>query len=159
MIKGFTFDTSALISLGHTNLIQDIVENFEVNISKRIIEELKAIAQHPSEDEDAKAAKRWLRKIDQLIIHETKERDAGEDELFDLCKKNKMFLVSDDIKAIRKFRSEIHCYYSVHIVYILNQKGIITAEHAISSLERMRHQREWRNNVLSATAITLFKKE
>lgn len=120
MIKGFTFDTSALISLGHTDLIQNILENFEVNISKRIVEELKGIAQHYSKDEDSRASNKWLKRIHQLKIHETEERHIGEDELFGLCKKENMFLVTDDIKAIRKFRDKIRCYYSIHIVYILN---------------------------------------
>ena len=78
MIKGFTFDTSALVSLGHTDLVKIIIDNFEVIISKTIVKELKEIAQY--QDDDARAAKRWLKNLNLLQVLDDKEKKNGESD-------------------------------------------------------------------------------
>ena len=151
----FAFDTASLISLGHTGLIDSIVEHFKIVVTTGIIEELKGISRYI--DEDAKAAKKWLDVSDHFTIIDVEKKKCGEDELFDICKKDNAFLITDDIKAIKRFQNEIKCYYSIHIVYMLYGKGIISRERAILSIEKMRIGRSWKSNVIAATARTLFK--
>ena len=54
------FDTSALISLGHTNLIDKILENYTPIVTSSVILELKEIAKR--NDPDGKSANKWLKK-------------------------------------------------------------------------------------------------
>ncbi len=51
-------DTSALVSLGHTDLADKILDIYDVVISNGVLNELEEISE--SRDEDAKAAKKWL---------------------------------------------------------------------------------------------------
>ena len=58
MKSSFCFDTAALVSLGHTDILPLIIDNFYVIISKGVLEELKDIARH--RDDDSRSAKKWL---------------------------------------------------------------------------------------------------
>lgn len=150
----FLFDTAALISLGHTELINLIIDNFHIVVSKSIIDELKDISKF--NDEDAKAANKWLEVVDRFEIKSVDKKEPAEDELFDICKKDDSILITDDIKAIRRFNDQIKCYYSVHVVYILFKKGIIPRERAWFSIGKMRRGRSWKSNIIAVTARILF---
>jgi len=58
-MKSIAIDTSALVSLGHTELIEEILEIYDVVISNGVLDELENIGRR--EDDDAKAAKKWLK--------------------------------------------------------------------------------------------------
>ena len=149
------FDTSALVSLGHTGLIKIIKNNFNIIITKGIIDELKEISKE--KDRDADSAKKWLKLEKDLNVKPTKTKTKGEEELFDICSNENRFLITDDIKAIKRFKNKIRCYYSVHIVYILYKKGKISKERAIMSIERMRTERSWKRNLIYVTSRILFE--
>ncbi len=155
MKTSLAFDTSALVSLGHTELIRLIIENFKILVTKTIISELEDIAKR--NDKDGMAAEKWLAVSKHLKIICTEKKRYGENELFEVCKFEHIFLITDDVRAIKRFRDEIKCYYSVHIVYILYGKGMISKERAILSVEKMRSERDWKSNVISVTARTLFQ--
>ena len=155
MKSSFAFDTSALVSLGHTELIDLILENFNIILTHSIINELKEIS--TKDDNDALSAKKWLNKSKELKIEKTKTKKAGEEGLFEICINKDIFLVTDDIKAIKKFKNKIKCYFSVHIIYILYKKEIISIERAIFSIEKMRAERTWKENIIYVTARTLFE--
>jgi hypothetical protein len=149
------FDTSALVSLGHTELIDLILENFDIILTNSIINELKVISIR--EDNDAVSARKWLNVSKELKIDKIKTKKAGEDGLFEICTKKNIFLVIDDIKAIKKFKNKIKCFFSVHIIYTLYKKEIISKERAILSIEKMRAKRTWKENIIYVTARTLFE--
>jgi len=148
-------DTSALVSLGHTELIDLILENFDIILTNSIINELKEISIR--EDNDAISAKKWLNVSKELKIDKIKTRKEGEDGLFKICTKRDIFLVIDDIKAIKKFKNKIKYFFSVHIIYMLYKKEIISKERAILSIEKMRTERTWKENIIYVTARTLFE--
>ena len=77
------FDTSALISLGHTGLIDNIINQYAIIISNRIHEELIDISQW--DDPDGRSAKDWLKHIDELLIKKAKTNRVGEEELIEIC--------------------------------------------------------------------------
>jgi len=66
-------------------------------------------------------------------------------------------MVTDDIKATRRFKDEIDWIYSVHVVFLLHYKDIISKERAIFSIEKMRRERSWKDNIISVTAKVLFQ--
>lgn len=155
MNPSLAFDTSALISLGHTELIELIVKHYNIVISERILKELKIIGKR--NDEDANAANKWLRYVKNMELKATKRSKVGEEELCEICQKENIPMVTDDIKATKKFEDEIQWIFSVHVVFLLYNKDIITKERAIVSIEKMRTKRDWRRNIISVTAKILFE--
>ncbi len=155
MTLKLAFDTSALVSLGHTDLIDMIMENYSIIITEKILTELKEIAKY--KDKDGEAAKIWIQNINDLKIMDCKRQKAGEDELFNLCMKENIPMVIDDIKATKKFDAKIEWIFSVHIVFLLYYKKIISEEKAIFSIEKMISERSWKNNIISIAGKMLFE--
>ena len=155
MKRSLAFDTSALISLGHTDLIELIIKNYNIVISEGILEELKEIAQF--DDGDGLSAQKWLQQSSHFELQESTKMKFGEDELFEVCKREDIPIVTDDIRAIKRFERDIFCLFSVHIVYLLFKKRFISKIRAILSIEKMRTKRDWKINLISITAKTLFK--
>ncbi|MFP4052139.1 MAG: hypothetical protein ACLFVB_10420 [Thermoplasmata archaeon] len=153
-MKSIAIDTSALVSLGHTELVEDILWIYDVVISKGILCELEEISK--IEDDDGEAAKKWLELSSQLDIRDVKIKDPAEDELFDICKDEGIVLFTDDINAVRRLEKEIDCYFSVHMIYLLYKKDIISENRAMVAVETMKTNRDWRQNLIVATAKTLF---
>ena len=150
----FAIDTSALVSIGHTNLCDVVADNFDLIVTPKIIQELTDISSF--KDDDSLAARKWLDLIERLQVREVEPEKTGEEELSRICANGQMILVTDDIKAIRKFGDEIKCFFSIHLIYILMKKGIVSVDEAISSLEKMRKSRDWRSNIIAATARSLL---
>jgi len=73
-----------------------------------------------------------------------------------ICESLNIPMVTDDIRAVRKHERNVRCLYSVHIIYLLFRKRVITRKKAIQSTERMRNQRDWKNNFISVVSRTLF---
>ncbi|UCH89562.1 MAG: hypothetical protein JSV49_02640 [Thermoplasmata archaeon] len=149
------FDTSALVSLGHTDLVETIIGNYKIIVSQRIIDELKDISK--LNDSDAIASRKWLKKVKNFQIKKVKKRSSGEEELFEICKDLNIDLVSDDIKAIRRYNKLIDCYFSIHLIYALYRKKIITKSKAIIEISKMKRERDWKQNAISIAARILFK--
>ena len=187
MNPSLAFDTSALVSLGHTELIELILDNYNVIISDRILAELTEIGE--KNDKDARAANKWLEYSNKMELNDAMKSDVGEEELFEIfsgisppwgcdsanivtsanfdilssfplmtiCQCEKLSMVTDDVKATKKFEDEIDWIFSVHVVFLLHYKGIISKERAIFSIEKMRRERSWKDNIISVAAKTLFQ--
>ena len=155
MKPSLAFDTSALISLGHTELLDIILDNFTVIISKRIHDELISIGQ--IDDRDGEAAKKWLERIDQLELRKAKESEIGEIELFEICQSDKIAMVTDDIKATKVFDEKIDWIFSAHIIFLLSHKGMISRQRGLYSIEKMRTERNWKDNIIYVTGRMLFQ--
>ncbi len=91
-----------------------------------------------------------------MKIQDVKRKHPVEDELFDICIENDLVLFTDDIKAIKEFEDKIDCYFSVHMVYLLFKKGIISEYKALLAIETMKNERDWKRNVIVAAAKALF---
>ncbi len=155
MKSSFCFDTAALVSLGHTDILPLIIDNFYVIISKGVLEELKDIARHG--DDDSRSAKKWLDYQREFEIRNIPRKRHAEDELFEICKSEDHLFVSDDIIAIKQFKSDnVKCYYSVHIIFLLYYKEKISKERALLNIEKMRTKRDWKTNLITIAARTLF---
>lgn len=60
-------DTSAMVSLGHTDIVSDIVDNYQIVISRGVLFELKEIANR--DDPDGRSARKWLSFMDMFFNH------------------------------------------------------------------------------------------
>ena len=155
MKPSMAFDTSALISLGHTELLDLIIDNYNIVISDRILIELKGIAKR--NDEDGVSAKKWLNFTKKMEMKEAKSCKSGEKELFEICQRENIPMVTDDIKGTKKFGVKIDWIFSVHVVFLLWYKKIITRQRALFSIEKMRTGRSWKENIISVTGRMLFQ--
>ena len=154
MKNSFAIDTSALISLGHTGLFDLIIDNFNIIISEGVLDELRKISE--IRDDDGEVAKIWLAQSERLETKKCKRKDVAEDELFPICKEIDTPLVTDDINAVKRFEYEITCFFSVHLLYFASQKGLISKERALISVEKMKTERDWKRNIIAVTSKTLF---
>ena len=155
MKQSIPFDTSALISLGHTNLIDKILESYKPIVTSSVISELKEIAIR--DDPDGESAKKWLRVKRKFQVENVKKQIPTENELFDISIRRKLPLVSDDIKAIRKYQKKCKCLFSVHVVYSLFYKGEISRAQGILAIQKMKRERSWKENAISIAAKVLFE--
>lgn len=151
----FAFDTSALVSLGHTDLVDLIIQNCDVIMSNTVLSGLRMI--NSIEDEDGVAAGKWLRYLEYIDVEGTAKKKCGEDELLEICKKKDIPMVIDDIKATRRFKDEVEWLFSIHIIYLLYSKGLISREKALFSIDKMRNKRSWKDNIIAVTGRTLFE--
>jgi len=76
------FDTSALVSLGHTELVELILEHYNVIISNRVLAELREIGE--KDDNYARAARKWLDHSDKINIMNAVRSQVGEKEIFEI---------------------------------------------------------------------------
>ncbi|MBS3817197.1 MAG: hypothetical protein KGY76_06510 [Candidatus Thermoplasmatota archaeon] len=153
-MKTLAVDTAALVSLGHTDLVDAIIENYDILISKSVLEELEEIGAR--DDLDAEAARVWLDRSSDLNMMNLDKKDSAEDELFEVCREKDLELFTDDIKAVKTFKDDIDCLFSVHIVYLLYKKDIISKEKALFSVDKMKTNRDWKQNIIAITSKTLF---
>lgn len=131
-----------------------INENYTILITASIKRELQEIAER--NDEEAHAARTWLKYSSGFFVESAKKKKTAEDELFEICKRKEIPLVTDDIKAVKKFEDVITCFFSIHIIYLLYKKKLISKEKAILSIERMKTERDWKQNLIAVTAKSLF---
>ncbi len=153
-MKTLAVDTAALVSLGHTGLVDTIIENYDILISKSVLEELEEIGAR--DDLDAEAARVWLDRSSDLNMMNLDKKDSAEDELFEVCREKDLELFTDDIKAVKTFKDDIDCLFSVHIVYLLYKKDLISKEKALFALDKMKTNRNWKQNIIAVTGKTLF---
>ncbi len=153
-MKTLAVDTAALVSLGHTGLVDTIIENYDILISKSVLEELEEIGAR--DDLDAEAARVWLDRSSDLNMMNLDKKDSAEDELFEVCREKDLELFTDDIKAVKTFKDDIDCLFSVHIVYLLYKKDLISKEKALFALDKMKTNRDWKQNIIAVTGKTLF---
>ncbi len=150
-----TFDTSALISLGHTNLVGIIIDTYTPVVTASVIRELETAAER--DDLDGRSANRWLEERPKLMVRKVSRLSTAEEELFQISKKDELPLITDDIKAVRRYESKVDCFFSIHIVYALYSRSIITRAQALVAIEKMKEERTWRDNAIAVAAKRLFE--
>jgi len=156
MKPSFAFDTSSLVSLGHTGIVGTVIDNFNITITETIVDELRRVSKN--NDSHAKAAMKWLDRSGLLIIRqEMEKRKYGEDELFDICKIEDMILVIDDLKALKRYEDQVWWFLSIHIIYLLRSKGKITSRNARRMFNIMREERNWKDNLIYTTGRILLE--
>lgn len=153
----FAFDTSALVSLGHTGLFELIHETCEIIITSSIVDELNEIAER--NDEDAKSAMAWLNRIEGITVDlmgDESRKEYAELDVAQVCDEKDIPMVTDDIRAMKKIDAGIVCLFSVHIIYLLVKKEVISRQRGILAIEKMRKSRDWKNNLIYTLGRSLF---
>lgn len=161
------FDTSALISLETSRLMEKVCKNFDAAIPNEVLSELEEIAEF--EDVHGKAAKRVLKLVEEkkLSVEEAKTRedasafvDRGEAAALALAIKiHADYLVVDDCESLwylaKYFKKVV---FSVFVVRYLYNTGALTEKQAWAHVERMKEARTWGENTIYKIAKKLWKK-
>jgi len=153
----FAIDTCSLIALQYSGYLEIIIKNVNLLITKKIVSELEEIS--AIRDDDGRAALDVLRSLSGLSILETTSKSSGEEELIEVALQNRCdFIVSDDIRAIPKFkRANLSIIFSSNLLYYIYREGIISKVEGLVALEKMRTRRSWKENVIYIAGIQLFK--
>ena len=153
----FAIDTCSLIALQYSGYLEIIIKNVNLLITKKIVSELEEIS--AINDNDGGAAGHVLRSLSGLSILETTPKSSGEEELIEVALQERCdFIVSDDIRAIPKFkRANLSIIFSSHLLYYIYREGIISKVEGLVALEKMRTKRSWKENVIYIAGIQLFK--
>ncbi|MGA1820946.1 MAG: hypothetical protein ACMUIG_00305 [Thermoplasmatota archaeon] len=155
MKPSLAFDTAALVSLGHTDLVGIIIQNYNIVVTQTILDELIEISKF--NDNHAIAASKWMEYINQFQLIDWERLSTGEEELFNICQKMGLDLVSDDVRAVKRYGNQVDCFFSVHIIYALFVKEIISRNRAVIEIGKMRRERTWKENSISIAARMLFR--
>ena len=166
-------DTSALISLGVSGVMDKCLEIAEISIPRAVAEELEEIAAY--EDKEGKAAVLildFLRKgrIAKVELREkskaerllSNDVDRGEAECFALCLENDIKkLLMDDVDAGYSLEGltkaeGIKIRISVALISALVKKKMMDKNRAIEAVRRMANVREWEGGVLEVLAKRYF---
>ncbi|MEA3559462.1 MAG: hypothetical protein U9R75_09445 [Candidatus Thermoplasmatota archaeon] len=94
-----------------------------------------------------------------MELRHSEKRKHAEDELFEICKSESIIMVTDDVKAVKRFGDDVKHYFSPHIIYVLFKKGKISKKRALISLSLMKDKRDWRSNIIATTGTLLFDEE
>ncbi len=167
----YVIDTSALVSLGLSEVFTEITGRLDLHITSIVVEELEEMAER--QDDFADSPTTALKEIDEvqnIQLHEltsTEKRlhralDPGESSCIDLVNElNGDYLVTDDHRA----SSALEDYLGPKIVFspillkALTTKNIITERKAVEELHTIAQGRNWFDSPLYTYALELFGEE
>ena len=154
-------DTSAILSLASGDILETVIESIDCIVPTRVEEELRGISQNnTSLGSIAKSVLEFVGR-DILVLKPSSLSFEGEIECAYLAKeqKNVLFVITDDTKAIKKIQniSKKEVRFSTLLLFALIQKRKINREQAFTILEKMRVQRDWKNNIIYEQAKILLE--
>ena len=150
--ENYILDTSALISLGSINILEQVLKVFSVTTTNSVIKELEEFAKY--DDKYGKIAKNVLKLKSRFTIEscEIKESikyiESTDNELYNLSLKKKLPLVTDETKLVHHTRHKIEVYFSPVFLILLLKEKYFTKEEVLDKLEKLKDIRNWRNNII-----------
>lgn len=142
-------DTGAILSLSLSGLLPKCEEEFRIVIGTRIRMELEHISK--GDDDLGRAARSALSGT--KVIKTAHGYLKGEDEAVHLLTELKAdLLISDDIKFVRKNRSNRKIAFSVILLGVLLEQNKITKEDFVKAVDRIFTKRKWDENLIYLTA-------
>lgn len=150
--ENYILDTSALISLGSINILEQVLKLFLITTTNSVIKELDEFAKY--DDKYGKIAKNVLKLKSKFTIESCKITESikyiepTDNELYNLAIKKKFPLITDETKLVHHSRNKIEVYFTSIFLVILTEAGYFTKMEALSKLEELRDIRNWRNNII-----------
>ena len=158
-------DTSSLITLATADILNAVLEEYDVHITETVIEELKETAEY--DDAHGSSAQIVLDQREQLSIHGTKNRtfqssrvDQGEGSCAALTRKiEASFLITDDLRALPELQTIAQAKVAVSPILMkaLVQRDVLEEEEALEILEELAEERDWLGAPIYRRAQQLFK--
>lgn len=158
-------DTSALISLATADVLETVLEEFDVHATETVVEELRDTADY--DDNSAQAAHQTLQQLDRITVHETDQLtfessriDWGEASCIALTQETKAdFLITDDLRALPELQTLVDARVAISPIVLkaLVKCSALTADDAESKLEEMAESRGWLEAPIYRRARQLFE--
>ena len=150
--ESYILDTSAFISLGSINILEQVLKLFLITTTDSVIKELGDFAKH--DDKYGKIAKNVLKLKDKFTIESCEIKDSikyieiTDNELYNLALKKKLPLITDETKLVHHARNKIEIFFTAMFLVMLAEAGHFTKREASTKLEELRDIRNWRNNII-----------
>lgn len=158
-------DTSALISLSSIDLLETVLEEFDVHTTELVIEELNETSEY--QDRHAEAAEQVLNHKSVIKIHdievesfESSRVDRGEYSCVVLAEKLGVeFVLTDDFRALPELKALVSAQVAISPVMLkaLVKKDKLTEEDAQEMLETLAENRNWLGSPIYRRAKDIFQ--
>lgn len=158
-------DTSALISLTSADCLDLLLEEFDVQTTALVFEELEQTASYA--DRHGEAATMILEQEARLPhrtvgsdVPETSRIDRGEGSCIVLANEQSAdFLVTDDLRALPELQqlTEARVAISPIVLKALVNRGVLERETAIQRLDEVAETRDWLEAPIYRRAMQLFE--
>lgn len=158
-------DTSAFVTLATADVLQLVLDEFDVHTTETVVEELEDTARHA--DVHGESARAALDQSSNVTVHEATERtfqssriDEGEGNCAVLARdRGADFLITDDLRALPELQtlSDTRVAISPIVLRALVDRGSLTREEAMEAVERMAHDRSWLGRPIYRRARALFE--
>jgi predicted nucleic acid-binding protein len=157
-------DTSAVVTLASAEVIDTVLEEFDVHTTHVVISELEATAEH--KDIHGEAAERVLELADEITIHDTDEPsfessriDRGEASCVMLTRQVKAdFLITDDLRALPELQELVDAKVAISPIVLkaLVKRGVLEPEQGEEKLDLIAERRDWLGAPIYRRAKQLF---
>lgn len=159
-------DTSALISLAVADVLDPVLDRFDVHTTTLVRDELRETADY--DDVHARGATAVLDRLDRLTVHEvdspieSSRIDAGEGSCVVLARElGSAFLLTDDLRALPELEAAVDARVAISPIVLraLVIRGELTHEEALARLERLAEDRDWLGAPIYRRARELFDRK
>lgn len=156
-------DTSALISIASTDLLDTFLTEFDVHTTETVVEELEETSEY--DDRHGEAAQTVLDNIDQIKTHQVHKEftssrtDQGEGGCALLSKETEAeFLITDDLRALPELQNlaDAKAAISPIILKALLKRNVLEQQQAVNKLDELAEQRDWLGAPIYRRARNLF---
>jgi predicted nucleic acid-binding protein len=143
-------DTSALLSLASTDLLETFLSEFDVRTTDTVIQELEETASY--DDRHGDAAHAVLNNSDRIPTHSAPEPftssrvDRGEGSCATLANsEGAEFLITDDLRALPELQTVTDAQVAISPIVLkaLVQRGVLEQDEAVERLDELAEQRDW----------------
>lgn len=157
-------DTSAFISLATADTLDLVLEEYDVQTTEIILEELAETSEY--DDVHGRAATDVLEAKREYTIHDTPEPeletsriDRGEASCVDLCRElSADFLITDDLRALPELQNLTDALVAISPIMVkaLVKRNRLTESEAKSRVETLAENRDWLGSPIYRRAQNLF---
>ncbi|NGM71337.1 hypothetical protein G6M89_20435 [Natronolimnobius sp. AArcel1] len=157
-------DTSAFISLATADSVEMVLEEYDVQTTETILEELVETAEY--DDVHGRAATAVLELKHEYTIHATSEPaletsrvDSGEASCVTLCRElSADFLIIDDLRALPELQNLTDAQVAISPIMLnaLVKRNRLTEREAKRRVETLAENRDWLESPIYRRAQDLF---
>lgn len=148
-------DTSALVSLGGArtvNLLDALVEEYDLLVPRKVVEELEETASY--DDEQARAAEDALRHVDENATRDTELNsgfplDDGENAAVTLANEEADIFLCDEFNSlglVHASLSGVRLVTTPKLLGVLVHRGAVSQTDALAALDEISDLRTWEKN-------------